>query len=138
MSSYATITDLQRYGLPPEAVQGISDPTLQAELDAASTLADSYLRGRYALPLVTYDVELTMNVCWLAAFNIMAARGYNPETGADSIYLDRFNRATQWLRDVQRQQIHPNVTPQPVNDATYGFPQVNTATPRGWGTGGVW
>lgn len=145
MSSYATITDLQRYGLPPEAIQGIADPTLQAELDAASTLADSYLRGRYALPLISYDVELTMQVCYIAAYNIMAARGYNPEQGADTIYENRWKLAVAWLRSVQRQEIHPNVQPQPVDDATLGFPQVSTAPARGWGdcgpsgrNGGVW
>lgn len=138
MSSYAQVSDLLKYGLPAEAVNGIDNATLQAELDAASTLADSYLRGRYALPLVSYDVELTMNVCWLAAYNILASRGYNPEQGADSIYQTRFERATAWLRDVQRQAAHPNVTPQPTNDATMGFPQVDTAPDRGWGSRGVW
>lgn len=136
MSSYATIAQLLQFALPAEAVQGISNTVLQAELDAASTWADSYLRGRYALPLVSFDIELTMMVCYVAAYNIMASRGYNPEQGADSIYQSRWQQALDWFKAVQRQAIHPNVVPQPTTDPTYGFPQVNTAPQRGWGGGG--
>ena len=136
MSSYCTVAQLLAYGLPSEAVQNLSNAQLQAECDAASTLADSYLRGRYALPLVSFDIELSMQVAYVASYNILASRGYNPEGGADSIYKDRWLMAIQWLQGVQRQAIHPNITPQPTGDSVLTFPQVNTACERGWGYDG--
>lgn len=136
MSSYCTVAQLLQFALPAEVVQNLSNAQLQAECDAASTLADSYLRGRYALPLLSFDIELSMQVAYVAAYNIMAARGYNPEAGADSIYENRWKAAIAWLRDVQRQAIHPNVQPSPVNDAVLSFPQVSTACERGWGYDG--
>ena len=133
MSSYATITQLTNFALPSEAVQNISNAQLQNELDAASTLADSYLRGRYALPLLSFDIDLSLNVCYVAAYSIMAARGFNPEAGADSIYFTRWEKAIKWLEGVQRQAIHPNITPSPTGNPTLTFPQVRTECERGWG-----
>lgn len=133
MSSYATITQLLQFALPQEAVQNISNATLQAELDAASTVADSYLRGRYPNGISTWDVDLSINVCYLAAYSIMAARGYNPEQGADSTYRDRWVAATEWFKGVQRQAIHPNITPNPTGTTLGTFPTVMTACERGWG-----
>lgn len=143
MSSYCTAQQLLSFALPAEAVQNLTTAQLQAECDAASTLADSYLRGRYALPLVSFDIELSMQVAYIAAYNIMASRGYNPDAGADSIYKDRWLMAVEWFKGVQRQAIHPNITPQPTGDAILTFPQVDTAPERGWDRGthhgrGVW
>jgi len=136
MSSYCTVAQLLALALPQESVQNLSNAQLQAECDAASTLADSYLRGRYALPLLTFDIELSMQVAYVAAYNILASRGYNPEAGADSIYKDRWLMAIEWLKGVQRQSIHPNVTPSPAYDPILSFPQVSTACERGWGYDG--
>lgn len=133
MSSYATITQLTQFALPAEAVQNISNAQLQAELDAASTVADSYLRGRYPNGIASFDIDLSLNVCYLAAYSIMSARGYNPEAGADSIYRDRWMAATEWLKGVQRQSIHPNITPNPTGTSLGTFPVVNTMQQRGWG-----
>ena len=133
MSSYATITQLTQFALPAEAVQNISNATLQAELDAASTVADSYLRGRYPNGIATWDVDLSINVCYLAAYSILAARGYNPEQGADSTYYDRWKAATKWFEGVQRQSIHPNITPNPTGTPLGTFPVVMTERERGWG-----
>lgn len=133
MSSYATITQLLQFALPQEAVQNISNATLQAELDAASTVADSYLRGRYPSGIATFDVDLSINVCYLAAYSILAARGYNPEQGADSTYYDRWKAALEWFKGVQRQAIHPNITPNPTGTPLGTFPVVMTMQERGWG-----
>lgn len=139
MSSYCTVAQLLQLALPSESVQNISNAQLQAECDAASTLADSYLRGRYNLPLVTFDIELSMNVAYVAAYNILASRGYNPEAGADSIYKDRWLSAIDWFRGVQRQAIHPNVQDSSTGGPAHPFPQVNTQAERGWDSGkGVW
>jgi phage gp36-like protein len=134
--SYCTVAQLLAFALPAEAVQNLSNLQLQAECDAASTLADSYLRGRYALPLISFDIELSMQVAYIAAYNILASRGYNPEAGADSIYRDRWVAAVEWFKGVQRQAIHPNVQPSPTGDPVLTFPQVNTAQERGWGYDG--
>jgi phage gp36-like protein len=53
--TYATRDDLFRLGLPEGALRGVSPSTIEEALEAASRLADSYLRARYALPLSSWD-----------------------------------------------------------------------------------
>lgn len=136
MSSYATPTDLTTYALQSYAVANISPTVIQGELDAASTLADSYLRGRYALPLQAWGIDLTMNVCFLAAANILRSRGANPSAGADVEVFERAKEAVEWFRGIQKQSVHPDVTPasQPSISNNYQLPQVISAQPRGWQT----
>lgn len=137
MSSYASPSDLVKYALPPQAVSAIPPSTLQAELDASSSHADDHLRGRGQLPLQTpYPLSLVINVCYHAAFNIMGTRGYNPAAGADALIRKRYEDAQAWFNGVQRQAIHPDFifSAPPTQDPTYGFPQVQSDAPRGWGT----
>jgi len=141
MSSYASVADFFRLGgLPPEAVQNLSNAQLQGMLDGTSTTFDSYLRSRYnpaAGPgvqvLATWDDDLRRAICHVTAADIMEFRGFNPEAGADNIYEARRDRAMKWLADVQQQRIHPNVTPTQGAVAGTVFPTVNTQCERGWG-----
>ena len=130
MASFCTVAQLLQYALPQEAVQNLSNAQLQAECDAASTLATGYLNGRYPNGVATWDIDLSMNVAYIAAYNILAARGYNPEQGADSIYRDRWVAAIEWLKGVQRQAIHPNITPNPTGTPLGTFPVVMTERER--------
>lgn len=144
MSSYASPTDLVTYALPPLAVRNVSTSVQQAELDAASDVADSYLRGRYALPLsAPYPTDLVRHVCYVAAFNLIASIGFNPAAGADQLIRQRYYEAVGnpqvpgsvgWFGRVQRQEIHPAVIPavaQP-GDPVHDLPQVSTSPQRGW------
>ena len=145
MATYAQISDLTTYGLPPTALQSPNLPVqvVQGALNDASDIADSYLRGRYALPLLAWGTELTQAVCRIAAYNLLSVRGYNPAAAADVNIRDRYTDALDWLNKVQRQAVHPNVTPQPSQTPQYNqpfvtsFSVISTATgqkapQRGW------
>ena len=82
--AYATITDLTRFGLPSTALTGVSSTTQEEAISAASSLADSYLRSRYDLPLTAYGDDLAG---WLEY-------GASPRA---TIGLDRCARAHAWL-----------------------------------------
>ncbi len=132
MSSYATPSDLTQFAVNANALVGFTAGQQQAALDAASVLADSKLRGRYALPLVTWDVDLRRAVAVIAAYDMLVARGYNPGDGADDNLRARYDDAMKWLDDVERQNTHPNVTPANGQTPQYDAPKVITSTRRGW------
>ena len=129
---YATVSDLTTYSLPSAAVASLSAPLLQAQLDAASAVADGYLRARYSLPLlVPYPADLVIQVCNYAAFSIMALRGYNQDSGADIQIQQRYLCAITWFESVERQRIHPLVVETAIASPKYQFPQVATGSNRG-------
>lgn len=140
--TYASSTDLTTYGLPATALGTLSVATIGAALDAASKTVDSYLRGRYALPLVAWGTEITEATAIIAAYSLMNVRGYNPASAADANLFDRYNSKILWLRDVQRQAAHPDVTPAASQSPSHDQPYVisssvidaagRTATNRGW------
>jgi phage gp36-like protein len=130
---YATVSDLTTYSLPSAAVASLSNSLLQAQLDAASSVADGYLRARYSLPLLPpYPADLVIQVCNYAAYTIMALRGYNQDAGVDIQIQQRYLTAIQWFESVERQRIHPAVIETPVAAPKYQFPQVATGPLRGW------
>ena len=137
MSSYVNATtDLVTYGLNGVSVVNISPTILQAQCDAASTLADGYLFPRMPVPVGkqaggAYPVDLVMRVAHIAAYNIICTRGFNPESGGDMALQQRYKMAVEWLEDVQRQRITPPWVVEPTS-ANYQMPNVVSGAPRGW------
>lgn len=109
--AYATPSDLITVGLPATALGTLSPAQQQAALNTASDEVDSYLRGRYALPLQGWGNEIREATAAIATYKLMLVRGYNPESGADQNFAERYAMTISWLRDVQRRAAHPNVTP---------------------------
>ena len=133
-SQYASPADLTTTGINPFALQDIAAPSLVAACQQASELADSYLRGRYALPLLAWGGDITYRVAQIAVYMALAARGYDPSTGADETIRKNYEDAVKWFEGVQRQSVHPDVTPsvaQP-GDPVHDLPQVQTSPQRGW------
>jgi phage gp36-like protein len=110
VSSYATLTDLTTLGVPAGAISSISSGDQQKALDAASTLADGYLRGKFTLPIATPSVDLVEAVCKVAAYSLLSVRGYNPETGSDPNLRDRYKDAIAWFQGVAAGRITPALT----------------------------
>lgn len=109
MSSYATPADLAIHGIAAGAVGDLDMSGIQAVLDAASDLADSYLRNHYRLPLAApYPFALVEAVCKVAAFNVLSVRGYNPE-GDAGMLESRYKSAMKWLEDVGAGKASPLV-----------------------------
>lgn len=140
---YATLAELYVYGAPERSLTQLTDAQKLAELASASTLVDTYLRGRYSLPLVSWDSSITEATCKVATYNLFSIRGYNPASGADVNIRDRYNEALIFLNKVQKQQAHPNVASQNANAPEAQQPMVisssvvnvqtgATAQRRGW------
>lgn len=143
MSQYAQISDLFALAMPATARGTLTDAQLNDCLEKASGEMDAYFAGRYALPLVSWDDVTTEKCCLIAYYRAMRLRGYNPAASGDTGIKDDRDEAIAWCIRVQKQQAHPNVTPQPTQTPTYTQPTVLsssvvnlatgcTAPKRGW------
>jgi len=133
--TYASVSDLITYGLPATALGALSPAQQNAALESASKVVDSYLRGRYALPLTAWGSEITEATCRIAAYNLLNVRGYNSAAGADENIAARYEQTILWLRDVQRQAAHPDVTPQASQTPNYDQPTVISSSVTSLATG---
>lgn len=104
MSQYATLQQFYRFGLPYMAVENVLEDDLEAQIQAASSTADSYLANRgYTLPLTAWGNDLTSAVCRIAAWSVLVnLRGVNPEDPAHAAVRLGQQDAMQWLRDVAK------------------------------------
>lgn len=129
-------------GIPATALGTLTPAQIQAALDVASGIVDSYLRGRYLLPLQAWGKEITKATCLVAAFDVIDIRGRNSAAGADPALFEHYMITVEWLRGIQRRAVHPNVTPAFDPAPAYEQPMVITrsvinaaggvGTNRGW------
>jgi phage gp36-like protein len=128
--SRATLEELERWGLPASALSSIPTDTQQAELDAAAEFCNGFLRVRYTLPLVSFGVDLKQAECKVAAYNLLAVRGYNP-SGADENLRLRYEDAVRWLKAVAAGDITPAIVDSTASE-DLNVPLIDTDEPRGW------
>ncbi len=140
-SPYCTRANLAQY--LPAAVLALASNAQQDQacIDATQE-ADSYLRGRYSLPLLAWGTDITRYTSWIACYLLAQLIGFAPQAGSDKLIVERYYSAvgwpdragTGWFPGIQRQAIHPDVTPSVAStqSSTYGLPQVRTSAPRGW------
>lgn len=130
---YASLTDLASAGLPAAALASISNGDKQAALDDMSAYADSYMGDKYQLPLsAPYDRSLVRVVCWLAAWDLLTLRGYNPSDPTDAMVERRKDMAIDFLTRVANGQARLNV----VQSAPESLqPDVSSDCGRGYGSG---
>lgn len=126
--SYASAIDLTTYGLPSTAIGNLTPTQVSAALTEASSRVDSFLRGRFALPLVAWETDITQATCAIAAYNLLSIRGYNPGSGADVNIRDRYLDTLRWLSQVQKNMAHPNITPAAAQSAGYAQPNITTSS----------
>lgn len=107
---YATVADLDNYGVPSIAFGQLTAGQKTAALASASALMDSYFRARYNLPFKAFGVDVVECCAVLAAYNAMMMRGFNPAGGADKNFELRYQKKLKWLQDVKEQMVHPDVT----------------------------
>lgn len=115
MSQYATTAELANFGIPAAALTGISAAIQNQHLTLASGRLDSYLRGRYSLPLaVPYPDEVKMAVCNIAAYTLLKRRGFNPDA-YDSNFRDEYLSTLEWLDKLSEGKVsldvHADATP---------------------------
>ena len=96
--AYATRAELYVLGLPAAALTGVATADQDLALNAASSFCDSYLRGKYGLPIVAPSYALKLCVCQIAAYRLMIARGFAPES-PDDVLKTGHEDALAWLKD---------------------------------------
>ena len=133
-SQYCLPSDVSSYALNAIAMSAIPLPQQTAACIAASEKMDSYFRGRYPLPLLTWGTDVTMHTSYIAAFLMYSgSRGATPMKGADEMVRINYEDAIRWAEGVQRQTVHPDVTFTCPTVPSYAFPQVMSPNcPRGW------
>lgn len=132
--SYASIEDLETIGLPPDALEELTDPDKQAFLDADAGVMDVYLNSQYTLPIVAPypQVLVRINVC-LSVYSIMMRRGFNPE-GPDKLYQENAMACKKMLEDISEGSLTiPDLEDGSGDDGPGGLPLINTQPLRGWG-----
>lgn len=138
MSQYPALSDLQELCLPVGALEGLSDPQQTKFLVEASAHVDSYLRGRYKLPLsAPYPQELIAASLAVAAYNIMFFRGFDSES-QDMLMVDRFQYYTGkqgqkgWLDKLSTGQVNLDVSADATPTEFEGGPAVSSVSPSGY------
>jgi phage gp36-like protein len=134
---YCDVSELHRWGVNEAALEDVAADDQEAALDAASDLIDSYLRQRYTLPLVSWGHDLKRACAIIAAWDLISARGYNPNDPADDNLRQRYEDTIAWLRDISAGKVAPQIT-----DSTPGATegqappgarvQVSSNVQRGW------
>jgi phage gp36-like protein len=143
MSQYATAAQFYSLGLRQDGVPSGADVNLA--LQACSGMVDSAAAasGRFTAPFTVWTADITLNVCKLAAYEILSTEGFNPDTNSlDRTVLERWKQASQWLEMLRAGKLAlPGVTDSsnPSEDVTAGVaePVVDSTDPRGWGFGSV-
>jgi phage gp36-like protein len=143
---YATKDDLGNLGLLGAALVNVPAAAQSEALLAASALADSYLQGQYVLPITQWGYDLVRIVCSIAAWDLLASRGYSPEAQADQNIRQRYVDALVWLNEVSQSRQAPlgivdsSVTTAPSDGSTIGKfdgGSVVSSPVRGWTDRGV-
>lgn len=129
---YANLDDFDRFGLPAGTASGFTRSTLAEALAAASVDADGKLALRADLPLVSWGADLSRRVCQIAAYEVMSARGFNPDTGSDTNIRMRFDDAWKWLTAYANGHVNSkeivDSTPEDDDDG----PDISAYPTRGW------
>lgn len=104
---YITDAELLAYGVA--STRGSSDQRTAARR-AASSIADSYFRARYTLPLLAWDAAVKSRVAALAARELLRVVGWNPEHPADVALMKAADNAEKWFQLVSTRDAHPDVS----------------------------
>jgi phage gp36-like protein len=107
MSAYATTTQLSSLSLTPDLVTSSTPEEMSVAIQAASDEADGYLNQRYTLPLSGFGLDLTRNVCHIAAWELAVTKNLAPEGGETSNLYLRCKNARAWLKMVAKGEVSP-------------------------------
>ena len=105
--SYATQDQIP---LQPEFFTGDLSPSsqqVQDALDMASAFMDGFISANpdITLPLSPpYDMTLVMQCGIIAAWYLVAARGYDPDSSDETIHA-RYKDAVSWLQKLQEARV---------------------------------
>jgi phage gp36-like protein len=133
--AYSTEADFNVLGLPAIALDGATDTS--DHRDAAQGTIDSYLRGRYRLPLaVPYPPEIVEVECKLAAYSFISIRGFDPEAGANQNIVARWKDARDWLKALSEGKVNLDVASDQTSTRAEGGPIISSRSRGRTGGGG--
>lgn len=136
-TQYCAPSDLVLTGINPFALQDVAPANQLQACVQANSLADDYLGIRGALPVLAYPPSVTYHAAQIAVFYCLKTRGYNPESGADSLIKQDADAAEKWFEKIARQTITVAGLVWSVNqpgDPVHDLPQVMSQPQRGWST----
>lgn len=127
-SQYATEEQLISLSITQAAAARFGSTAMTAALQAASSIADSYINSVFVLPLVVspqgWDMSLTLAVSNVAAYLLYNQFGFNPAAPADRLIVDRYQAAMTWFQAISDEKVTPNWT-----DSSGATPQSQAAGP---------
>lgn len=124
--------------LTPAAAARFGDPAIDAQLKAASSVADSYIVSQFTLPLLSWDMSLTIAVCSIAAYFLYVQFGFNPNNPADKTIEDRYKYYVGWLNQIRDNEIFPQWADSGVDPAVeQAGPYIESDTPAGFTDRGI-
>lgn len=106
---YISVGEFNDLGIPAAAYAGLAPTVISSAILSASSLADSYLRKRYTLPISTPGDDLKAKVADLVQYNLLVVRGFRPDSGNDVIASKRRDDAENWFRDVAKGLVEPDI-----------------------------
>lgn len=99
---YLTAQEFLNQTIPGSVFRDMGTPLIEEGISWASDTADSYLRKRFKMPLVSFGNDIKRAVANIAQYELMARRGFRPDAGQDQIIVKRNDDAVAWLRDVSK------------------------------------
>lgn len=141
-SQYAQPGDLQNLGMLGQFYQTLTAAQVTEALQSASGLIDDALPSGYTLPLVQWPYSFVQYSCWMAAYILIQARGYNPQNPAELTFETRWKWSQLWLDKLRKNGMRPGQIIDSSSGAVAGASAPNAApntvspspTNRTWGT----
>lgn len=109
-SQYGTIAQLQTLCITQAAATRFGTSAMDAALQAASSICDAYLPSQFTLPLVTWDMSLTLAACAIAAQVLYNTIGFPPNAPGDELINKRAAAAYLFLEQVRDEKTFPQWT----------------------------
>ncbi len=136
VNQYAQLSDLYNYGITAASLSHPSTGTsVQTQcLLAASAEMDGAFSQQHTMPIQSWGTDVVMYCCWLATFQLIMIRGYDPENKADQIYKNRWDMAQSWLERIKKDRrstsiIDSSTNAQPFAPSLLSSPGVSSPAP---------
>lgn len=120
-----TDAELLALAIPEDGLAGVTEGERDAHRLAASGRVVAAIARKWS-GVTTYGPECQEAAAALAAYSLLARRGYRPVAGAADPVLDRAKRADEWLALVSMGQRDPDV-----DGTRVGAPIVSSLPSRG-------
>ena len=89
MPAICTATDVSNLGVEQARLDRLGTTAVGAIISARISYANSRLARFYKLPISAWGSDLTLAVAQLAAWDVMARTGFNPDEPGGSLWRDR-------------------------------------------------